>query len=190
MFNFDSLDYMRRFGSFIMLLVGFVFIFASGLFFGFTYYVLDVTDDALRTTDCVIENNTLVSSCQGLFELGVYPFLALKELLIWLSWVFIFALVLGMLLVGYQAGKSTVYLGVNVVFTVGLTYLGIEMSNIYRGLLDNAIFRAMMLDFTVYNKVMLYFPWFVFFVGLFSLMLGIVNYQKSKVNTPTEVLDY
>jgi len=48
----------------------------------------------------------------------------------------------------------------------------------------------MMIEFTVYNRVMLYFPWFVFFVGLMSVLLSIVNYQRTKTNNPREELNY
>jgi hypothetical protein len=186
----EALDEARRYGSFAMVIVGLLFIFGSGIFFGITYYIMDVTNTAFLANDCVINNNSLVSSCQELWSLAVYPFLDLKEILIWFSYVFIFALVLGMLMVGYQSGTSPLYLGAMVAFSGGITYLGIEISNIYRTMLENDAFRAMMVDFTVYNKIMLYFPWFAFFVGLFAVALGLVNFQRTFVNSDKEAMNY
>ena len=95
-----------------------------------------------------------------------------------------------MLVVGYQSGKSPVLLGFLIVFVLVMTYLGIEISNIYRTMLETDIFRVMMTDFTVYNKIILNFPWFTFFVGLLSVMLSVVNYQKVYVNEDKEALSY
>jgi len=186
----DWLDNLQGKGIYLSLAISIFMIFLSGMFFGVTYYVIDVTHDALLTTDCTIDNNTLVGSCQDLFGLAVYPFLGLRSVFIWLSFFFIFGLVIGMLILGYRSGSSPVMLGVMVTFVGGITYLGIMLSNIYRTILDVDAFRTMMLPFTVYNKLMLYFPWFIFFVGLFAVLLGIVNFQKTSINTPEGELSY
>jgi len=187
----DILDDMRKYGGLTIVIVSILAIFVSGIFFGGTYYVMAVTEEAFENTDCVIIDNIYVGSCQDLWDLSVYPFLALREILVWFSFFFIFALVLGMMIVGYQSGKSPVLLGALIVFIVVLTYLGIEISNIYRSMLEVELFRTMMVDFTVYNRVMLNFPWFSFFVGTLSVLLSIVNYQKTNVNKLTrEDLSY
>ena len=186
---FDALDDVNRYGSLGLVVMSLLMIFISGIFFGIIYYTMDVTETALRGMDCVIENNVYVGSCQDLWNLSVYPFLALRELLIWMSYFFIFALVLGMLIVGYQSGKSPVLLGLLIVFVIVITYLGIEVSNVYSTMLETDIFRNMMIPFPVYNKIMLNFPVFTFFVGILSVLLSIVNYQKINVNKISEV-DY
>jgi hypothetical protein len=151
---------------------------------------MDSVQTAFETTDCVIENNVLVSSCQELFALGLYPFLALKDILVWVSFFFIFALVLGMLVLGYKSGKSPVLMGYLLVIVIVMTYLSIHISNIYRELLANEVFRGLVVNFTVYNRIMMYFPWFIFIITLLATMLGIVNYQKSSVNSKTDDLNY
>jgi len=186
----SSFDDISKYGSLTIILLSILSIFLSGIFFGATYYIMDITEDAFRDSDCVIENNVFVDSCQDLWELSIYPFFALKELLVWFSFFFIFALVLGMMILGYRAGKSPVLLGLLVVFVIVLTYISIEVSNIYRTMLETDIFRTMMLEFTIYNRVMLYFPWFIFFVSLMSVLLSLVNYQRTKTNSPTEELNY
>lgn len=187
---FDVLDDIKRYGSITLVIISLLMIFISGIFFGVTYYIMDVTEDGFKANDFEIQNNVFFNNSQQLWSLSVYPFLALREILIWFSFFFIFALVFGMLITGYQSGKSPVLLGLLVMAVVVITYLGIEISNIYRTMLEVDVFRDMMLEFTVYNKIMLYFPWFSFFVGLFSVMLGVVNYQKTAVNKDQETLNF
>jgi hypothetical protein len=184
------IDSIKNYGPIGVIIVSIFAILISGIFFGATYYVFDNIETSFENTNCVIENNVFVENCQDLWDLSIYPFLALRELLIWFSFFFIFALVISILILGYQSGNSPVLMGFLVVMVAVLTYISVEVSNIYRTLLDNELFRTMMTDFSVYNKIMLYFPWFIFIVSLFSLIMGIVNWQKTRVNTPTEDLNY
>lgn len=178
----EHLYNLNKKGIYLAVIISIIFIFLSGLFFGFLYYVMDVTHTGLQATDCVIVDNVFVDSCQELFTISIFPFLLLRELLVWMSFFFIFGLVLACLILGYKSGESSVMLGFMVGFVAILTYGGIELSNIYRTLLENAIVNAMMVPFTIYNRVMLNFPWFVFILGLFSVILGIINFQRTPVN--------
>lgn len=187
---FESFEEYKDRGLVMVVLLSVISIAISGLWFGFLYFTMDSVQVAVESTDCVINDNTLVSSCQDLFGLALYPFLNLKEVLIWVSFFFIFALVLGMLVLGYKSGQSPVLMGYLVVIIIAMTYLSIEISNLYRDLLANDIFRDMMVEFTVYNTIMLRFPWFIFIVTLLATLLGIVNYQKSSVNRSSEELNY
>ncbi len=187
---FEELDNVQQYGSIGLLIVSMIAIFMSGIFLGIMHYTMDVTEDAFRNVDCTIENNVYVGNCQDLWDLAVYPFFALKDIFVWFSFFFIFALTLSMLVVGYQSGKSPVLLGVLIFFVIIFTYFGIEISNVYRTMLENDLFRSMMVNFTVYNKIMLNLPWYNFIVGLFSVILSVVNFQKIQSNTPTSELDY
>ena len=186
----ESLDNFKKYGAIGAILISIFAILISGIFFGATYYVMDQVDTAFQNTDCVIENNVFVENCQELWDLSIYPFLALRELLVWISFFFIFALAMGILVLGYQSGKSPVLMGFLVLIVSVVSYLAIEVSNIYRTLLENEMFRNMMVEFTVYNKVILYFPWFIFIISLFAFMMGIVNWQRTRVNSPENELDY
>jgi len=186
----DSLDDIKQYGPVGVILISIFAILLSGLFFGVTYYVLGEVDTAFQNTDCVIADNLYVESCQDLWDLSIFPFLALKELLIWASFFFIFALALGILVLGYQSGSNPVLLGFLVVIISVVTYIAIEVSNVYMTLIENDLFRSMMVDFTVYNKIMLSFPWFIFIISAFALIMGIVNWQKTKVNSPRDELNY
>lgn len=187
---FEELDDIKQYGSIGLIVVSLMAIFMSGIFFGVLYYTMDVTETALKSNDCVIQDNVYVDSCQDLWDLSVYPFLAMREILIWMSFFFIFALVLGMMVAGYQSGKSPALMGVLILFVSLITYAAIEFSNVYRTMLENEVFRNMMTEFTIYNKIMLSFPYFAFFVGLFAVLLSIVNYQKTNVNRDSGELNY
>lgn len=187
---FDALDDIKSQSSVGLVLLSIMLIFASGIWLAIIYFAMEATQEGFEATDCVIENNVYVDSCQELWELALYPFLEMRSILIWFSFFFIFALVLGMLLAGYQSGSSPAMMGIYSLFVMILTYFGIELSNVYRTMLETDLFRSMMVNFTVYNKIMLYFPWFTFFVGLFSVMLGVINYQKSHVNSDADTLNY
>lgn len=173
-----------------LMIVSIAMIIISGIGMGFIYYAMDVTADHLEDVHCTIENNVFVSNCQELFNIGFYPFLALRTIVVALNIIFIIGLTAGILLLGYQSGKSPWTIGILIVLALILTYLSLHISNYYQDLLTNEIFYAAMLNFTVYNKIMLNLPWFVFIVSLISAMLSIVNYQKSPVNVSQEVLNY
>lgn len=181
---------MMAYGNIGVVLISLMLISVSGIFFGFTYFFFDQLQTGFESTDCVITGNDIVSSCQELWQLSLYPFLELREILIWLSIFFMFTLVLAMLLLGYQTGFRPHMLGLLAFFELLLTYASLYVANIYRTLIENDVIRGMLLDFTVYSKVMMNFPWFVFIVSLFSVILGIVNWQRSKINTPIGDLDY
>jgi len=180
---FDFLDDIKNYGNVTAVILSILAIFMSGIFLASTYFVMSVTETAFHSMDCTIQNNVYVGSCQELWSLSVYPFFALKDILVWFNYFFIFALVIGMLVLGYQSGKSPALMGVLVLMVGIITYIGIELSNIYRTMLEVDVFRQMMISFPVYNQIMLGFPRFTFFVGLFSLLLGVVNFQKTRVNS-------
>lgn len=177
-------------GSFVLTITGILMIAISGLIFAGSYFVMDTVQTALISTNCEISGNVFFSDCQDMWTMVVYPFLNFKYVLVYLSFFSIFILTIGMLLMGYKSGTSPSMFGVLVLVEIIMTYGAIHISNIYRTLLENEVIRSAMINFSVYNKIMLYFPWFVFIISLFSLTLGIVNWQKSPVNKETEELNY
>jgi len=174
----------------VFLVWGLVFIAFSGIMFALMYYAMDVTQGAFESMDCDLTGNAFGDTCQDIFALVLYPALNAKSILIYLSYFCIFILVLGMLLTGYNAGTKPWMMGILVVVEIALVYGSFYIANIYRLLLENEIIRDALTNFTVYNKIMLNFPWFVFVVSLFSIALGLVNWQRARVNTPEGELDY
>lgn len=186
----DYIDFHSKKSAIVLIITAIVLIAISGVFFSGAYFVMDKVHTAFLSTNCVIENNAFVDSCQDLFTMTIYPFLAAKYILVWLSFFFIMALTIGMLLFGYHSGTKPSMLGVLIVVEIAITYGSIHIANIYRILLDNPIMLEAMTPFTVYNRIMLNFPWFVFIISLFAIALGIVNWQRTPVNSPTGELDY
>jgi len=186
----DYFDISRMKNSIMLVVVGIILITLSGMFFAGAYFFMDTLQNSLLSTNCEIEGNALFSNCQEMWELVVYPFLNLKIVLVYLSFLSIFILTLGMLLLGYQSGIRPSLLGVLILIEVIIVYGAIPVSNIYRTLLENEIIRNAMIPFPIYNNIMLYLPWFVFIISLFALVLGIVNWQRTPVNKVSSELDY
>ena len=177
-------DYPTDNKSSIMIIAfSMLLIFMSGIFFGITYFTFESLETAFAGNDCVINNNLYVDSCQELWEWIVIPFLSLRYILIYGSYFFIFGQVFAMLVVGYRSGKSPAMAGFLIMVISFFTYASILISNIYRNMLDVVIFRDIMTPFTVYNKIILYYPWFIFILSLSSMMLAIVNWQRTRVNS-------
>ena len=151
---------------------------------------MNTIQTSLLATNCNITGNAFFSNCQEMWELSVYPLLNLKIVLVYLSFFSIFILTMGMLMTGYKLGNHPSLLGVYVLVEILIVYGSIHVANIYRTLLDNEIIRNAMIPFDVYNTIMLYLPWFTFIISLFSLILGIVNWQKTPVNKVSDELDY
>ncbi len=176
--------------SAIIIIISLGLIIVSGIGMGFVYYVMDVTATNFQSVECTIVDNVFVDNCQELFNIAIYPFLALRHVVVILHLIFILMLTAGMLLLGYRSGKAPWTMGINILFSLCVTYVALPVSNMYQALLSNTIIYWMMIEFTVYNKILLNFPWFVFFVSIISAILSIVNYQRSSVNTPTGTLNY
>lgn len=176
----------------VLIAISIIAIFLSGLFFAFTYYIISTVQTELEGVTCDLPDSTGYADCQEWFEDTIFNLLDLKGALITFSYVFIFVLVLGMLICGYNVGGKPVYMGIYLVVTIVLTYGSILISNVYRTFLENATVYNIMQPFTIYNKIMLNFPWFIGFISLISVGLSIVNYQRVKVNQPDPrtILDY
>lgn len=164
-------------------------IFLSGMFLGIIYFGVDTMQTQLQSVSCELPGSTY-GNCQTWFEDTIYKLFNLKGLIIVFSYLFIFSLVIGLVVLGYKNGENPVTIGIIFILTTVFTYFGIEISNIYRAMLTNEAFYNIMLPFTIYNKIMLNFPWFIAFIGLASLSLSIVNYQRARVNTSSSDLDY
>lgn len=168
--------------SVMIIAVSMLLIFMSGIFFAISYFVMAAAEQGFLDNDCVINNNVYVDSCQELWELTVLPFLALRYIIVYASYFFIFGQVFAMLVIGYRSGKSPAMAGFLLLVISFFTYASVLLSNVYRTMVEVGPFREMMLPFTVYNKIMLYFPWFMFVISLSSVMLAIVNFQRTRVN--------
>ena len=66
----------------------------------------------------------------------------------------------------------------HVVASIIIGYFAIEIANIYRLLISNPFLYDMMIPFAIYNKIMLYFPQFIFLVIFTSGIIGFMGVFK------------
>lgn len=154
-------------------------IFGSGLIMALSYYIMVVIENAFKSVDCLIPQNTLVTTCQEWFNLALFPVLNLKYIFVFGNYFLIFGLVFGLFFLGFRSKKHPILFIVHILSSIIFGYLAIEMANIYRTLIANDIIYNILVPFPVYNKIMLYFPQFVFFVIFLSGIIGFMGVFRS-----------
>lgn len=163
------------------LLFGIIFMLVGGLFFGAGSLMLNKIQEGFDGLDC--DNEEVAVVCDAIDLVFLAPLTALNGILVNISYLFIFLLILGMLMVGYNSGSSPKNIGFLIAGVFGVTYISIILSNIYYDLLTEPLFMEMMSEFVLFNKIILNFPWFTFIIGIISVMLSVVNYQRASVNS-------
>lgn len=151
----------------------------SGLLMGITYFIMGTLETAFLSVDCLIPQNVFVTTCQEWFNLALYPVLALRTVFVYANYFLIFGLIFGLFYMGFRAKKHPALLVIHIVLSMIIGYLSIEIANIYRVLIQNEILYNMLVPFPIYNKIMLYFPQFIFFIILVSGALGFFGVFKS-----------
>ena len=156
-----------------------IWIFISGLIFAISFFVLDQIHTAFLAVDCLIPNNLYFSTCQEWFAMTLYPWLNLRHLFVFINYFAIFGIVIGLFYMGFRTKKHPVLLVVHIVTSIILGYISIEIANIYRLILANPAMYDMLTEFAIYNKIMLYFPQFMFFIIFLSGIIGFFGIFKS-----------
>ncbi len=157
-------------------------IFLSGLFMAISYYVLAAIEAAFLAVDCLIPNNLYVSTCQEWFAISIYPALELRSILLFASYFYIFGIVFGLFYLGFKTRKHPSLFVVHMISSIIFGYMAIEIANVYRSLLQNPLMFEILTPFVIYNKIMLYFPQFMFFVIFLSGIIGLMGIVKGKFN--------
>ena len=157
-------------------------IFLSGLFMAVSYFVLAALEAAFEQVNCLIPNNLYVSTCQEWLAISIYPALELRYILIFASYFYIFGIVMGLFYIGFKTKKHPSLFAVHVILSIIFGYLAIEIANVYRTLIQNSLMHEILTPFVIYNKIMLYFPQFMFFVIFISGLIGFMGIIKGKFN--------
>lgn len=155
-------------------------IFMSGIMMAISFWIMNTVKVAFEKVHCLIPDNLYFETCQEWFMLSIYPFLDLSRILIWFSYFYIFGVVFGLFYLGWRARKHPSLLAVHLIFSVVVTYLSIEIANVYRTLLENEFMYEILAPFVIYNKIMLNFPTFMFIVVFASGLLGFFGFWKDK----------
>lgn len=161
-------------------------IFLSGLFMALSYYVLTAIEAALTSVNCLIPNNLYFSTCQEWFALSIYPALELRYILLFASYFYIFGIVIGLFYIGFKTRKHPSLFVVHMILSIIFGYLALEISNVYRILLQNPLMYEVLTPFVIYNKIMIYFPQFIFFVIFVSGIIGLMGIAKGKFKEGVE----
>lgn len=167
----------------LILFAAMFLLFFSGILMGAMYYFMAQTQDTLETIDFPIpteRNNTNITSFQDIADLIYYPILGLRTSLVYISYFFIFAMMLGFGLLAFQSQREPIYFIPYFLILVLYTAFAIPISNIFEGLLTDPFILSMMSEFVIYSKVMLYFPQFIFFTGLGFAAIASIGIIRNK----------
>ena len=185
------------FSNFILLIVFLVLVAVSGLVAGMIYFNINTFETVLHTVNfpLPIETNNSVgynniTDFQGILNIVVYPLLGLKSSLPYLVYFMIFGFIIALGISAYLSVKNNVFFIVHILFTFLITYFALLISNAYRSLLTNPFINSMMLDFTIYNKIMLFLPQIIFFTGLLFGVIAFVNLIKPQSANTSSALNY
>ena len=174
-----NIDFGGKGKEFMTNIIVLIWIFVSGIIFAITYFIVDTIHKAFLTVDCLVPQNVYFDTCQEWFAMTMYPFFELRYLLIFMNYFAIFGLVFALFFMGFRTKKHPVLLVVHIVTSIIFGYFSIEIANIYRLILQNPQMYAMLTQFPIYNKIMLYFPQFMFFVIFVSGLIGFFGIFKS-----------
>lgn len=189
------------FSNFILLIIFLAVAILSGLIAGVVYFQLNTLDTTLHSVNFDLpiqnnqsiympENNKTITDFQGILGIVVYPLLGLRTSLPFLVYFMIFGFIIALGMSAYLTCKNPIFFVLHLLFTFLITYFCIILSNTYSKLLSNPFINSMMLDFTIYNKVMLYLPQIVFFTSLLFGVIAFVNLIKPQNDYSMTGLNY
>lgn len=184
-----------RFDNIIMLVIFLAVATTGGLIAGVIYFDMTTLDSTLRTVnfDLPIQNNASAGNLtdfQDILEIVVYPILGLKESLPYLTYFMVFAFIIALAITAYLTSKNPVFFVVHLLFTFLLTYFCMLLSNTYIQLMSEPFINQMMINFTIYNKLMFYLPQIVFFTSLIFGAISFINIMKPQNPAMTGSINY
>lgn len=177
---------LQDFGKTIILLGAALFLFFfSGILLAGLYYTMDQTEDVIRTINFSFElpNNysvTNLTNFQDVAEIIYYPILGLRSALVYISYIFIFAMMIGFGILAFMGQRHPIYFVPYFIILLIFTGFSIPLSNAFETLLENPFFLSMMVEFVIFSKIMLYLPQFIFFTGLFFAAIASIGIIKPR----------
>lgn len=177
--------------NFLILLIFLGATFGSGILAGVIYYDIEVLDKTLKTVnfDIPIQNNITehgeyanISDFQDILEIVVYPVLDQRKALPYLTYFMIFGFIIALSTTAYVSSKNPVFFVLHLLFLLTITYFCNILSNVYIELLSDDFINQMMLNFQIYNKLMIYLPQIIFFAGLLFGLIAFINVIKPQSN--------
>lgn len=186
------------FSNFVVLIIFLVVATVGGILAGVIYYDMGLMDSTLHTVDFAIPievnstvaNATQVNTFQDILGITVYPILGLRTALPYLAYFMIFAFIIAMAITAYVSSRNPIFFVLHILFTMLITYFCFILSNVYITLLQNPFINQMMINFTIYNKLMIYLPQIMFFTSLLFGVISFINLMKPQTNYNVTGLQY
>lgn len=173
-----------RFDNLIMIVIFLAIVSFGGLLGGIIMFSMETVDTTLQTINITIpiqemgSANPNLTTMQDIFGVVVYPILGLRDTIPYLTYFMIFTFIIALGITAYMSSKNPVFFIIHLLFTLILTYFSIVMSNNYTILLNDGFINSIMVDFVIYNKLMLYLPQIVFFTSLVFGAIAFINVMK------------
>lgn len=185
------------FSNLIILIIFLVVVSVGGLLAGIIYYDMNILETELLKVNFQIpiqvnQSNPVynLTDFQDILQIVVYPILGLKDALPYLTYFMVFAFIIALGMSAYLSSKNPIFFVLHLLFTLLITYFCIILSNMYTGLLHQPFINQMMLQFTIYNKLMLFLPQVVFFTSLVFGAISFINLIKPQSASTTGSLNY
>jgi len=185
-----------KFDNLIMLVVFLGVVAFGGILAGLVYFNMETLDNTLHTVNFPIPvgegmtQNGNLTDFQDILEIVVYPILGLRDSLPFLTYFMVFAFIIALGMTAYLTSKNPIFFVVHLLFTALMTYFCILLSNTYVTLMANPFLNQMMIQFTIYNKLMLFLPQIVFFTALVFGVIAFINVMKPQSADTTQGLQY
>jgi hypothetical protein len=190
-------QYNAMFSNFTMLIMFLAIASVSGLIAGVIYYDMNLIDVTFHTINFGIpkENNLTASNntpadFQDILNIVAYPILGLRTSLPYLVYFMIFGFIGALGISAYLSSKNPVFFVLHILFTSLITYFSIIISGVYITLLKDPFINSMMVQFVIYNKIMLYLPQILFFTALLFGVIAFVNVMKPQTAGQSVGLNY
>ena len=179
-----------KFDNLLILVVFLAIVSFAGILAGLVFFGMETIHTTLQTINVTIpiqemgSANSNLTTFQDVLGTVIYPFLNLRDTLPYLTYFMVFAFIIGLGITAYMSSKNPVFFIVHLLFTSLITYFSIILGNTYKTLLANPFINSIMIDFTIYNKLMLYLPQIIFFTSLVFASIAFVNVMKPQSSEP------
>lgn len=186
-----------KFDNLIIMIMFLLTVFISGILGSIVYFSIQTLDAGLHEVNFDLPgatNSTIgnynVTTFQETLEITIYPILEIFNALPFLSYFMIFGFIIALAMTAYMSSKNSIFFVLHILFTLFLTYFAIILKNAYANLLENPFMNTILIEFGVYNMMMLYLPQVFFMTSLVFGAISFVNVIKPSTSSNPQGLNY
>jgi len=185
---------MKAMTTYVLMIGMVIALFVSGLLGGTIYYTMQITQATFETVNFDIPGANAsagnVTTFQDILEIVAYPMLEMRESIPYITYFFVFGIILAFLISGFLTVKHPAFLMIHILVTIIAAWFCLSISNAYETILLNPFMREMMSNQPIYNKIMLNLPSFVGFTGLITGAIGFLGTIRRKDTTAVDMGGY